>query len=69
MKILKNIAAYFQTEVPQEDHIDELFVPYLNKTVQVYHSDLTQRSKSAVVIQKWWRGVVDLRKRNTNIIK
>lgn len=31
LKILRNVAAYFQTEIPDPNHVEEHLQPYLNK--------------------------------------
>jgi hypothetical protein len=55
IKILRNVAAYFNTEVPDPNHIDEQYMPFVNSRLEVYKSELVDRARATVAIQKWWR--------------
>jgi hypothetical protein len=68
VKILRNVAAYFNTEIPDLNHIDPIYMPFVESRLQVYNDTLIQRARSAVIVQKWWRAHRDLKKSKLNII-
>lgn len=69
VKILRNVAAYFNTEVPDPNHIDEQYLPFVKSRLEAYFGDLIDRARSATTIQKWWRSRLAVRKSSINLLQ
>lgn len=68
IKILKNVAAYFQTEIPDPNHVEVLYQPFVRSRLQVYLGGLVDRVKAATTLQRWWRSRSCLRSLGFNVV-